>query len=76
MNKDLLQSIVRSVLNLLAGFLVAHGVLKADSLTSQAPELIAGAVATALSVVWSKRHQTAMKVEAGTTIITKDQLKP
>lgn len=59
MNTNLLQSAVRLVLGAIAGWLVQHGVSQTD-LTPGLLEGIVGAMVAAISLAWSKRHQTQL----------------
>lgn len=56
MNADIIQSVARAVLNVVAGILVAKGIA-----TESAAEQLVGALATVSTLVWSMYHQNQLK---------------
>lgn len=74
MNGDMIQALVRAVMNIVAGMLVAKGVGDASTW-----EQATGAVVTLAAVWWSFSHQKTMKAtataagEASVPVVLKDK---
>lgn len=62
-DQNQLQSLIRGVLKLAAGYLLAHGVHD-GVLADGALEVLSGSLASSLLLWWGCRHQTARTLQA------------
>lgn len=61
MGSDVWQSLIRRLVSMAAGALIAHGVINAGSVSQEAIEAITGGLLAVGTTVWSIYHQNKMK---------------
>lgn len=61
MANDVWQSLLRRLVSMAAGALIAHGVIEAGSVSQEAIEAVTGGLLAIGTTVWSIYHQRQMK---------------
>lgn len=60
MNDETVLMLCRTILSVLAGSLISHGVVDAKTFNEGAVESLAGAALLVVKIIWSKKTQTRL----------------
>ena len=71
MNTDTVQTVLRLLLKMVAGYLVAHGLLDSSQVTDQSLTILGGIVMSALGLLWSKVHQESIARKGSTQFFSR-----